>query len=113
MIAQDQACPKLRSLLPADDPESPEYLAALVGAAAVSRGNEYDVLTNGDDIFPAMLRAINRRRNAASALKPISTRKGHLAEVFTTALERAAHRGVLVNMTVDHFGSQGMPKSHA
>jgi len=110
-IAQDQVSPRLRSAVPADDPESPEYLAALVGATQVSHGNEYEVLTNGDEMFPAMLRAINKAQHRIS-LETYIYKKGYLADVFTAALERAAHRGVRVNIIVDHFGSQAMPTSH-
>ena len=110
-IAQDQVSPKIRSALAASDPESPGYLAALVGGAAVSCGNEYEALTNGDKIFPAMLRAIYTARRRISFETYIYA-EGHLAEVFTAALENAARRGVRVRITVDHFGSQAMPPAH-
>src|SRR5918999_2512387 len=53
-IAQDQETVELRSALAAEDPKAAEYLAALV-AADLSFGNSYDVLVNGDKVFPAML----------------------------------------------------------
>src|SRR5687768_3501608 len=64
-IAQDQEIIQLRSAVAADDPRSPAYVAALVGAD-LSRGNTYDVLTNGDQIFPPMLEAIENAKRRIS-----------------------------------------------
>ena len=58
LLAQDQETIQLKSDIAAEDPRDPEYLAALVNAP-LSRGNRYDVLTNGDAIFPPMLAAID------------------------------------------------------
>ena len=65
MFAQDQETLKVRSAVSADDRRHPAYVSALVGAA-LSRGNRYDVLTNGDQIFPAMLSAINGAKRRIS-----------------------------------------------
>ena len=46
MLAQDQETLKVRSAVGAEEPEHPAYIAALVGAG-LTRGNRYDVLTNG------------------------------------------------------------------
>src|SRR5687767_15465103 len=56
-IAQDQETVELRSAVAAEDAAAADYLAALVAADLVE-GNAYDVLVNGDQIFPAMLHAI-------------------------------------------------------
>ena len=66
MLAQDQETLKVRSAISADDPRLPAYVAALVGGA-LSRGNRYDVLTNGDQIFPA-----DARRRFSGAKRRIS-----------------------------------------
>ena len=71
-IAQDQVTLKLRSAVNASDPRSTGYLAALV-ASPVSHGDTFDVLRNGDDIFPAMLSAIHEPASG-SASKPTSSR---------------------------------------
>jgi cardiolipin synthase len=65
LFAQDQVTLELRSAVSAEDPRHPEYVAALVGTE-LSRGNAFDVLTNGDQIFPAMLAAINGARRRIS-----------------------------------------------
>src|SRR5215217_2206119 len=64
-IAQDQVTLKVRSAVTAADPRSTPYLAALV-ASPVSHGDTFDVLRNGDDIFPAMLSAIHEARQRIS-----------------------------------------------
>ena len=60
MFAQDQVTLKVRSAAGAEEPRHAAYIAALVGAD-LTYGNDYDVLTNGDQIFPPMLEAIQRR----------------------------------------------------
>jgi cardiolipin synthase len=61
LVAQDQETMRVRSDIAADDRRDAAYVAALVGAA-LTRGNRYEVLTNGDRIFPSMLAAIDGAR---------------------------------------------------
>jgi cardiolipin synthase len=106
MLAQDQETLKIRSAVAADDPRHPAYIAALVGGG-LSRGNHYDVLTNGDQFFPAMLDAIrNAKRRISFETYIYDT--GEVAGQFTAALEAAARRGVRVNLVVDSVGASGM-----
>ena len=65
LLAQDQEVLRPRSAIGAEDPRFPAYVAALVGAD-VARGNHYEVLTNGDQFFPAMLSAINQAKKRIS-----------------------------------------------
>ena len=106
MLAQDQETLKVRSAIAAEDPRHSAYLSALVGAA-LSRGNRYDVLTNGDQIFPAMLDALRNAKRRISFETYIYD-KGEVADRFTAALEEAARRGVHVNLVVDSVGASGM-----
>jgi cardiolipin synthase len=106
MLAQDQETLKVRSAVGAEEPEHPAYIAALVGAG-LTRGNRYDVLTNGDQIFPAMLDAIRAAKRRISFETYIYD-EGEIAKEFTAALEQAAHRGVRVNLVVDSVGGSGM-----
>jgi cardiolipin synthase len=110
LLAQDQVTLRVRSAVSAEDPQHPEYLAGLLGAA-LTRGNRYDVLTNGDQIFPAMLAAVQ------SATRRISFESyiydtGSVADQFTGALEAAARRGVRVNIVVDSVGASSMEEAH-
>jgi cardiolipin synthase A/B len=106
MFAQDQETLRIGSQFVATDPAHPEYLAALSGADP-TRGNQYDVLTNGDQIFPAMLAAIDGARQRISFETYIYD-TGEVANRFTEALEKAARRGVQVRLLTDSVGSSGM-----
>ena len=103
VFAQDQEVLKLQSAVGAEDPRAPEYLAALAGAA-LTVGNTYDVLTNGDQTFPAMLDAINAATRRIS-FETYVYEKGRVADEFTSALANAARRGVQVNIVMDSVGS--------
>jgi cardiolipin synthase len=103
MIAQDQETLQVRSAVAAEDPRSPAYIAALVGAD-LSRGNGYEVLTNGDQIFPSMLEAIENARRRIS-FETYVYETGEVGNRFTTALESAARRGVKVYIVLDWVGA--------
>ena len=109
-IAQDQETVELRSAVSTEDPSAATYLAALVAADLVD-GNTYDVLVNGDQVFPAMLQAIEAARSRIS-FETYVYDKGRIADQFTTALEQAARRGVVVNVIFDALGTGGMERSH-
>jgi len=109
-IAQDQETVELRSAISAEDPAAPEYLATLVAADLVE-SNTYDVLVNGDQVFPAMLQAIAAAKERISFETYIYD-KGRVADQFTDALEKAARRGVTVNIILDALGTGSMEKSH-
>jgi cardiolipin synthase len=64
-FAQDQQTLKLESAHAAQDPLFPAYVAALLNAQATG-GNSYAVLSNGDQIFPSMLAAINGAKRRIS-----------------------------------------------
>lgn len=106
-LAQDQTTIKVESAYAASDPAFPAYLAALVGADETS-GNTYKILTNGDQIFPAMLDAITHASRRIS-FETYIYEKGRIGERFTEALEAAARRGVRVNLVVDAMGSNKIP----
>lgn len=108
MFAQDQETLKIRSAVSVEDRRHPAYISALVGVA-LSRGNRYDVLTNGDQIFPAMLEAINGAKRRISFETYIYD-NGDVANQFTAALEAATRRGVRVNLVVDSVGASGMSR---
>ena len=110
LLAQDQITLQVRSAVSAEDPAHPDYVAALVGTAA-SRGNAFEVLTNGDQIFPSMLAAIDAARRRISFETYIYD-TGEMANRFTAALERAARRGVKTNIVVDSVGASSMDREH-
>jgi cardiolipin synthase len=109
-IAQDQETLQIRTAVAAEDPHSPGYVAALVGAG-VSYGNSYRVLLNGKEVYPAMLDAIQRARRRIS-FETYVYEDGEVAERFTAALEHAARRGVEVRLVVDLIGGAAMGDGH-
>ena len=102
LLAQDQEVLEVRSDYAASDPRFPAYAAALAGADLTS-ANSYDVLTNGNQFFPAMLEAIHGARRRISFETYIYDNTG-IANDFTAALEAAARRGVRVDIVVDGIG---------
>jgi cardiolipin synthase A/B len=109
LLAQDQVTLKTRSAVGAAEPRHANYLAGLVGAQ-LTRGNHYTVLTNGDRIFPAMLKAIREARRRIS-FETYIYNAGDMAEQFTRAFEEAARRGVRVNLVIDAVGGS-IPDEH-
>ena len=107
-LAQDQLTLKIQSAHAADDRAFPSYVAALLGVHATG-GNSYTVLTNGDQIFPSMLAAVNGAQRRISFETYIYT-EGTIARQFTEAFIAAARRGVQVQLVVDAIGSGKIPK---
>ena len=107
-LAQDQVTLKIESAHAADDPQFPGYVAALVGVHATG-GNAYEVLTNGNQIFPSMLAAVNGAKRRISFESYIYN-EGTIGKQFTDAFIAAAKRGVLVQLVVDAMGSSKIPK---
>jgi cardiolipin synthase len=109
LIAQDQETLRVRSPLGASDPRFGEYVASLVGAA-LSEGDAYEPLQNGDRIFPAMLDAIRQARRRISFESFIYS-DGVTARDFTEALASASRRGVRVRIVFDSLGSIDLSKA--
>jgi cardiolipin synthase A/B len=110
LLAQDQETLRISSAYGVEDPRHSEYVAALVGAD-LTRGNRYDVLTNGDQMFPAMLGAIDKAVRRINFETYIYS-DGRVAEQFTAALERAAERGVRVTIIADSVGAASIGSRH-
>ena len=106
LLAQDQETLQVRSAFAADDPRSAAYLAALVGAD-LTRGNRYDVLTNGDQMFPPMLEAIANAKHRIS-FEGFVYESGETGDRFTAAFEKAAQRGVKVYIVLDWAGASSL-----
>ena len=106
LLAQDQITLKTRSAVGAAEPRHANYLAGLLGVD-LTRGNRYRVLTNGDQIFPAMLNAVRGAKRRIS-FESYIFKAGDMAEQFTKAFEDAARRGVRVQLVIDAVGGSGI-----
>ena len=102
-IAQDQETVKIESARGALDPDFAAYVGALLGTP-VTGGNQYQVLDNGDEIYPAMLAAIGGATRRV-AFETYIFEKGSTGERFVAAFEAAARRGVQVNLVIDAIGA--------
>ncbi|MEV6807892.1 phospholipase D-like domain-containing protein [Streptomyces sp. NPDC051132] len=79
-------------------------LERLIGIAA-TEGNELLPLRNGDEIFPAMLRAIGSARHTIDMMTFVYWR-GQIARDFAHALADRARAGVRVRLLLDGFGAK-------
>jgi len=68
----------------------------------------YHWLRTGDEVFPAMLSAIDESRSSV-CLEIYIFARGTLGERFREALVRAQQRGVRVQVLVDGVGSLALP----
>lgn len=73
-----------------------------------SKNNKVDVLINGDEIFPAMLHAIDEAERQIDFLTFVYW-KGDIAVKFAKALAKKADQGVKVRVILDSFGASFMP----
>lgn len=71
-------------------------------------GNQVTVLRNGDEIFPAMLGAIEEAEHTIDMLTFVYW-QGDIADRFAHALSRKARSGVRVRLLLDAVGSDEMP----
>ncbi len=107
-VAQDQETLKIESPHSAEDARFPAYVSALLGVEATG-GNKYDVLANGDQMFPSMLAAVNGATRRI-CLETYIYEKGAVGDQFSAAFEAAARRGVQIRIVIDALGSVKLPK---
>jgi cardiolipin synthase len=89
-----------------DDPDFARGMGVLLGPAIVG-GNRFDVLLNGERIFPAMLGAIRGARKSVSFESYIYW-SGTVGKQFADALAERARAGVKVHVLLDWIGSNKM-----
>jgi cardiolipin synthase len=89
-----------------DDPDFARGMGVLLGPAIVG-GNRFEVLLNGERIFPAMLGAIRGARKSVSFESYIYW-SGTVGKQFADALAERARAGVKVHVLLDWIGSNKM-----
>ena len=102
----DQDIPRLYSVA---DPQFERSMGVLLGPNIVP-GNKVDTLLNGDEIFPAMLKAI-REAKASINLETYIYWSGGIGNEMADALAERARAGVKVHVLVDWVGSAKMDAS--
>ena len=89
-----------------EDAQFQRTLGVLLGPDILP-GNRFDVLVNGDEIFPAMLDAIRRARKTITFETYIYW-SGRIGDAFANGLAERARAGVKVHVLLDWVGSVKM-----
>ena len=97
---------RIKRLYSAADPDFARAMGVLLGPAIVD-GNRFDVLLNGDQIFPAMLAAIRQARKSITFESYIYW-SGTVGSKFAEALAERSRAGVKVHVLLDWIGSNKM-----
>jgi len=84
-------------------------LEGIIGVPA-TEGNRIDVLRNGDQIFPAMLSAIEEAEHTVDFLTFVYW-SGSIGTKFAEALSARAEAGVRVRVVLDALGAHPIDKS--
>lgn len=84
-------------------------MGVLLGPAIVE-GNRFDVLLNGDEIFPAMLASI-RAAEKTITFESYIYWSGSIGRAFAAALAERARAGVRVHVLLDWLGSNKLDAS--
>ncbi|MFC5550098.1 phospholipase D-like domain-containing protein [Massilia aerilata] len=94
---------QLTRLYDTDDPQFRRSLGVLLGPPLVE-GNKVEVLLNGDQIFPAMLKAIREAKKTITFETYIYWSET-IGKEFADALAERARAGVKVHLMLDYIGS--------
>ena len=92
-----------------DDPQFIHVMGVLLGPPVLG-GNRYEVLLNGDQIFPSMLAAIRGARQTINFETYIYWSEA-IGKEFADALTERARAGIKVNVLLDWIGSAKMEKN--
>ena len=86
--------------------DSDEFLATIAGATGVPglRGNSIEVLNNGDEFYPVMLREIAGARESIT-IEAYIYWAGEIGRKFADALAAKARQGIPVKILLDAVGS--------
>jgi cardiolipin synthase len=97
---------RIARLYSAGDPDFLRAMGVLLGPAIIG-GNRFEVLLNGERIFPAMLAAI-RAAQKSITFESFVYGSGTIGERFAQALAERSRAGVKVHVLLDWVGSNGM-----
>jgi cardiolipin synthase A/B len=100
---------RVERLYGTSDPQFMRVMGAMLGPPIVN-GNRYQVLRNGDEIFPSMLAAIAAARRSITFETYIYW-SGDIGKAFADALSERARAGVKVHVLLDWLGSNKMDQA--
>ena len=93
----------IQRLYATDDPQFMRALGVLLGPPVLA-GNRFQVLRNGDEIFPSMLEAI-RGATRTITFESYIYWSGAVGKAFAESLAERARAGVKVHLLLDWLGS--------
>ncbi|SFU72015.1 cardiolipin synthase [Nitrosospira multiformis] len=100
---------RVSHLYPVSDPQFLRSMGVLLGPALV-RGNRVETLLNGNEIFPAMLKAI-REAEKTITFETYIYWSGAIGRKFAETLSEKARQGVRVHVLLDWVGSEKMEEA--
>ncbi len=101
---------KIERLYASDDPQFLRSMGLLLGPAVIS-GNRFEMLLNGDRIFPSMLEGIRSARQTIT-FETFIYWSGEIGEQIAQALADKAREGVAVHVLLDWVGSSKMDRRY-
>ncbi|RKT22534.1 cardiolipin synthase [Paraburkholderia sp. RAU2J] len=101
---------KIERLYASDDPQFLRSMGLLLGPPVVS-GNRFEMLLNGDSIFPSMLEGIRSARKTIT-FETFIYWSGEIGEQIARALADKAREGVAVHVLLDWVGSSKMDRRY-
>ncbi|QSN65038.1 cardiolipin synthase [Caballeronia sp. M1242] len=101
---------KIERLYASDDPQFLRSMGLLLGPPVVD-GNRFEVLVNGDEIFPSMLEGIRSAKKTIT-FETFIYWSGAIGEQIADALAEKARAGVSVHVLLDWVGSSKMDKRY-
>jgi cardiolipin synthase A/B len=100
----------INRLYSSDEPQFVRSMSLLLGPPVTS-GNRFEVLVNGDQIFPSMLAGIQTARQTIT-FETFIYWSGEIGEQFARALSDKARAGVKVHVLLDWMGSSKMDRGY-
>jgi Phosphatidylserine/phosphatidylglycerophosphate/cardiolipin synthases and related enzymes len=101
---------KIDRLYASDDPQFLRSMGLLLGPPVIS-GNRFEMLLNGDRIFPSMLEGIRSARRTIT-FETFIYWSGEIGEQIAQALADKAREGIAVHVLLDWVGSSKMDKRY-
>jgi Phosphatidylserine/phosphatidylglycerophosphate/cardiolipin synthases and related enzymes len=106
ITSEKQVKHEIPRLYSVSDPQFAQTMGSMLGPSLVG-GNRFQALLNGDEIFPAMLSAIEGARETINFETYIYW-SGVIGKKFSEALSERARAGVKVHLLLDWLGSNKM-----
>jgi cardiolipin synthase len=101
---------RIERLYSSDDPQFLRSMGLLLGPPVVG-GNRFEVLVNGDQIFPSMTEGIRAARRTIT-FETFIYWSGGIGEQIASALADKAREGIAVHVLLDWVGSSKMDKRY-